>query len=400
MLKGRIPAAGTAWVILLLAAIPADLAGQEKPVVLTRAAIEGHLERVVRQSATLQPFEKVPIHSKITGYAREVFVDIGDEVKAGQTVVTLEVPEMEIDLIGAKAEMGTAMAMVEKAAANVELKEANHKLTRSLFEKSGRTQFQLDEAAAELKVAGAELELSKARMDETNARLRRIEVLLGYARVVAPFAGTITRRQVDTGALVRGGSSGEATPLVEIQRTDKLRCQIDIPERDVFLVLESFKHKTLRAVVTLDALPGHQLELSPDDLAKLGVRFAGAMYPESHHMLAEIDIPNPGGKLIPGLFGKAALTARGLGEQKTTLVPNTAIQAPRRAEPFVFVVEEKDGKATVEKRPVKLGVSDGSRIEVLGGLKPGETVVVRGAGSLLEGQEVVARSEEAREERS
>ncbi len=391
---------GSTRYLLLLAGIPAMLRAQDKPIVLTRSVSEGRLERSVRQSATLQPFERVPIHAKITGYAREVRVDIGDEVKANQVLVVLEVPEMEADLIAAKAEIGTASAMAEKAAANVELKQAVYKLTKELFDKSARTQFQLDEAAADLKVALAEVQLSKARKEESEAKLRRIEVLIGYARVVAPFAGVITRRAVDTGALVRAGGSGDGAPLLEIQRTDKLRCQIDIPERDVPFVLESFRHQTLSASIKLDALPGEQFEFTPGELASSGARFTKAMYPESHHMLAEIDMANAEGKFIPGLFGKAILKARGLAEKSTALVPNTAIQAPRRAVPFVFALKSEGGKARVEKRVVKLGISDGTFTEVLDGLKRGETVVVRGAGALIEGQEVLAQPEDVKEGKS
>jgi multidrug efflux pump subunit AcrA (membrane-fusion protein) len=114
-------------------------------------------------------------------------------------------------------------------------------------------------------------------------------------------------------------------------------------------------------------------------------------------MLLEIDLPNAGGALIPGLFGKATLEARGAGGEAVVLVPNTAVQAPRRGKPFVFVVKEADGKATLEERSVGLGLSDGTRIEVLSGLEPGERLVVRGSGGLARGQEVTARADAAPE---
>lgn len=354
---------------------------------------KGRLERVLRQPATLKPFEKVTVHARATGYAREVRADIGDEVEAGAVLVELEIPEMKADLAAAEAKVGTTEAMVEKAEANVAFKKSLLELTRNLHEKAGRTKFQLDEAEAEWKLARAEHQLAEARRKEAEAKLLRVETLLDYGRVRAPFAGVVTRRHVDTGALVRGGAVSDATPLFEVERIDKLRCRIDIPEREALLVLESSKEGTLSATVSVDALGGRELEFTPQELAEKGIRFARSLHAESHHMLAEIHIPNEGGRFIPGLFAKATLVARGAAKDETILVPNPAIRAPRGEEPFVFVVAGKeDGRATLEKRPVELGATDGSRIEVLRGLEAGEEVVVRGAGGLLDGQEVVARS--------
>jgi RND family efflux transporter MFP subunit len=220
-----------------------------------------------------------------------------------------------------------------------------------------------------------------------------VSALVEFGQVRAPFAGVITRRLVDTGALVKGGASGDAKPLFVVQRDDKLRCRVEVPERDVIFVLGAFRAKTLAVRLALDVLPGRTFEIQPEAIASGAGRLESSVHPDSHHMLAEFDIENTDGTLLPGLMGKAAIEARGAAAEPVVLVPNTAVQAPRRGKPFVFVIQEVNGTARLEERPVELGLSDGSRIEVLSGLREGERVVVRGGGALVQGQEVSVRSD-------
>jgi RND family efflux transporter MFP subunit len=385
---------------LFFIASPALLEAQEYPVVLTAEVRSGRLERVVRQSVSLEPFEKVTVHARVTGYARDVVLDLGDEVERGQVLVELETPELEADLASAAAELGTAAALVERATADLELKQALHELALDLFEKQGRTRFQLKEAAAGLKLAQAELALAKARQAEAQGRERRVAAFFEYSRVRAPFAGVITRRYVDTGALVRGGAGGEATRLFEVQRRDRLRCRLEVPERDALLVLESHRRKALSVELAFDALPGRTVELSPEVLGERGICFAKVLHSEAKHMLCEIHLPNADGGLLPGLFGRAALVARGSVDGDVALVPAVAVQAPRSGATHVFVVQENEGKMSVRRQSVEIGATDGERVEVLRGLAAGERIVVRGAGTLVDGQTVVARAEEGPGKRS
>lgn len=368
------------------------LGAQDTPVVLAHTAEKGRLERHVRQSAALYPFEEVTVHAKVSGYAKEVRVDLGERVETGQILAVLDLPEEEAALLVAQAEVKTAEAQVKRASANLTLKRAVLDLTKSLFEKQGRTQFQLDEAQSDLELAVAELDLARAQLEEAGAQVTKASALVGFGQVRAPFSGVITKRLVDTGVLVRGGASGEARPLFVVQRTDKLRCRVEIPERDVIFILESFRAKTLAVKIVLDALPAQTLEIEPEAIASGQARFASSVHPESHHMLAEFDIVNEERALLPGLFGKATIEARSPAGESVVLIANTAVQAPRRGKPFVFVVKVEAGNAKLEERSVELGLSDGTRIEVLSGLHEGEQVVVRGSGGLVQGQSVTVRS--------
>ena len=344
---------------------------------------EGRLERSIRQAVTLHPFEKVTVYARATGYAREVLVDLGDRVVAGSPLVILDIPEQKAEVAAATAATLSAKARLDRAGAQVALKEAILKLTRELFKKGGRSQFQLDEVTAEVKLSQAELDVARAQLQEAEAKKEEVLVISSFTRVVAPVTGTVTKRMVDTGALVRGGMSSGASPLFEVQRVDKLRCRFDIPERDVILVLDSFDQGGLSLSLTFDSLRGRVLEFGPKELSKKNMLFSKELHPQSHHMLSEIILSNADESLLPGLFGKVTLHALGVSAPTAVLVPNPAIQAPRKGKPFVFVVKSVGATSSAVMRMVELGVTDGSFTEVLSGLEDGERVIVRGAAPLL-----------------
>jgi len=344
---------------------------------------EGRLERSIRQAVTLHPFEKVTVYARATGYAREVLVDLGDRVVAGSPLVILDIPEQKAEVAAATAATLSAKARLDRAGAHVALKEAILKLTSELFKKGGRNQFQLDEVTAEVKLSQAEQDVARAQLQEAVAKKEEVLVISSFTRVVAPVTGTVTKRMVDTGALVRGGMSSGASPLFEVQRVDKLRCRFDIPERDVILVLDSFDQGGLSLSLTFDSLRGRVLEFGPKELSKKNMLFSKELHPQSHHMLSEIILSNADESLLPGLFGKVTLHALGVSAPTAVLVPNPAIQAPRKGKPFVFVVKSVGAASSAVMRMVELGVTDGSFTEVLSGLEDGERVIVRGAAPLL-----------------
>ena len=367
----------------------------EIPVVSTSTVATGRLDRHVRQQVTLAPFEEVDVYAKATGYIEHMAVDIGDEVKAGQELARLDVPEMGAELLSAEAVVATASANVKRAEARLALRQILYKITEKLVPKGAKTAVDRDESGAERDIAEAELHLAQAKEKEAMARLGQVRVLASYLTIKAPFDGVVTQRFIDTGALIRSGSESGSRPLVQVQRTDKLRCLIEIPESDVIFVLQSFRKKTLSASFVLDALPDREFNFDPDALAKV-VRFSHMVHPKSRHMIAAIDVENSDGLLIPGLSARLLFQALGLGEGDVVLVPNVAVQSPRRGRPYVFVVKaatETQGDplgrvATVEKREIELGTTDGSLVEVLKGLGEGEEIVARGSGTLISGQKV------------
>ena len=372
---------------ILLCTLSTPSHAQDDPVVAivaVAAAERGSLDRSVKQAANLAAYAQVLVYSRATGYAQTVFADIGDDVEAGQALVKLDVPEQDAALAAAQAELISAQAEVERAQADAQLQETMYELTKKLFDKQARSKLHLEEASASQTLSRARLKVAGAREKEFAAKLDGARARAGYSTVVAPFSGVVTQRLVDPGALVRAGTASGAMPLFEVQRQDKLRCRIDVPERDATLVIDSHRHKALSGAV---AFAGSSLEWTSAEFAEMEVRFARALHPQTKHMRAEIIIDNSRGTMLPGFFGRASLNVD--TRQEMLLVPNTGIQAPRKGVPHVFVVRNYPERPTVEMIEVRLGITDGRRTQVIEpALRPGTLVVVRGAANLLDGQSV------------
>ena len=280
----------------------------EVTVVSTAIVESGRLSRQIRQQVTITPYERVDVYAKATGYIERIVVDIGDVVAAGQELARLDVPELDAEILGAEVVVSTANANVKKAIARLALRELVYTITEKLVPRKAKTPIDLEEAGAERDIAKAELNVAKAQEREAAARLEQARVLAGYLTVSAPFDGVVTQRFIDTGALVRSGSESGARPLVEVQRTNRLRCHVEIPESDVIFVLQSFQKRTLSASFVLDALPGREFKFDAAAVA-IVARFSQMVHPESRHMHAMIDLENSDGLLVSGLSARLVFQA-------------------------------------------------------------------------------------------
>ena len=349
------------------------------------------LRKPIEQAATLLPYARVMVRSMVTGFVSEVHVDIGDRVTKGAPLLVVAVPEIEAELAAADARVNSAEADLSHARANVRLEEIRYNLTKSLFEKKSRTRFQLEEADAQLKLAEAAVAAAEAKKAEAEAKVQKLRVLVGFGNINAPFTGVVTERRIDPGALVRGGLDGGATDLLTLERDDRLRCRIEIPEQDANLVLTARRRSALGLKITLD-VSGEEINLSPADLAGESAHFALSLHPQSHHMLAEIELDNSSLNLRPGYFGKASFSIVPTDDSvRPFVVPNIALRAPRKGRPHVFVVSKSSGEDRVRRLDVTPGATDGRNIEVspLGdGKLEGLWVVVRGGADLRGGEEV------------
>jgi len=232
---------------------------------------------------------------------------------------------------------------------------------------------------------------AEAKKAEAEANGQKLRVLVGFGNIKAPFTGVVTERKIDPGALVRGGLDGAATELLTLERDDRLRCRIEIPEQDAKLVLTARRRGGLGVKITLGT-SGEEIELSPADLAGGGAHFALSLHPQSHHMLAEIELDNSSLNLRPGYFGKASFSIVPTDDSaRSFVIPNTALRAPRKGRPHVFVVSSNSGEGIVRRLDVTPGATDGRNIEVspLGdGKLEGLWVVVRGGADLRGGEKV------------
>jgi RND family efflux transporter MFP subunit len=381
------------------------------------------VRRSVGEPGELQAFETTAIHAKISGYIKRWTVNIGAAVKKGQLLAELSVPEMEADVqrkeatvaqavakhhqasaavkvagakvISTKAKLAEMQATIRRAKAEVVRWESEYKRIDQLVRESASTGSHRDETysrleaaraaedEAEAKIASAEAALAEslAEQDQAHSDLgaasaaidvakqdtRRAEAFLGYARIEAPYDGIITQRNVDIGDLTQPGA--DQLPLFVIARSDIVTLCVAIPEMFAPAVNPGDP-----SLIELQALKGHTIE------GKV-TRISWALDPKVRTLRAEIDIPNPDAKLQPGLYAYATVIAEEHPDALT--VPATAIVTEEGKSRCVVVV---DGKA--KRQPIEVGLSDGTRTEIVSGLKGNEVVAKANAGSLTDGQPV------------
>lgn len=362
------------------------------------------LRRATTQPATVCAFYEAELYAKVGGYLKELYVDIGDQVKEGQELADIDVPEMlkayekqeaevarlQSEKVRAEAEIEVARAKIEQAEAGIEEAEARVAADRSeyeriekLVESKATTQRLRDEtlnrlkaseaafssqkayynvAQAELKVALATAESAEAARKVAQKQLEELDILIGYATLRAPFDGIITLRTVDPGDLIQKGQSSshaDKKPLFTIVQIDKVRVEVAIPERDVALADVGDKARFKHA-----SLPGGAIEGKVTRVSK-------SLDPITRTMMVEVDLTNPNHKMLPGIFGQMTIL---LEESSDRLVlPAACIRSGENdGESHVFVV---DSGNKVRHVPVTTGLDDGHQIEILSGLTGKEQVV-------------------------
>jgi RND family efflux transporter MFP subunit len=233
--------------------------------------------------------------------------------------------------------------------------------------RSARTGFH--EAQAKIGTAEADKVAAEARHQVAITAVERIKTMLGYTAIKAPYAGTVTRRTVDTGHFVQPASGPQGTPLLEVARTDTVRIFVDVPELEAGQVdvgdpaevrVQAVDAEVIRAAVT---------------------RTSGALVESNHSLRVEIDVPNAGGRLRSGMY--ATVTIRLDERPEALVVPVTAVVRDAAGTFFCVV---RDGK--VERRPVELGLRSGAFVEVRSGLDEQTAVVVKQPELLRDGQDV------------
>ena len=349
----------------------ASAQADSRPVVEAAAPRRTALAKRLRSNATLSAYEEADLFAKVAGYLSEVRVDIGDHVKAGQVLAVIDIPETEKELREAEAQLearrqalNSAARQVERAKADLALQQVTFKRQETLNKERWASDQALDEiraragiSQADLGLAEANRDLAAAQVDLASATVEKTKVLLAYAKITAPFDGVVAQRLVNRGDLVQAATSTRASPLFKLERIDIIRVFCDVPENDVPNV-----HVGDHASVKPIGLDG-------DPLTGTVTRFAFRLDPETRNMRTEIDLPNQNERLYPGMYAEVSLELN----RRTGLltVPASAI-ASDAAGTFVFVV--KDGR--IARMPIKTGMSDNGRVEVIAGLPEDVAVVV------------------------
>jgi RND family efflux transporter MFP subunit len=334
-----------------------------------------------------KPFQDVDVHAKVAGYIRRMYVDVGDHVKQGQTLAVLEIPELAAQLAGAQAAVRHAQQEIRRAQSGIERVQSTHSAAHSAYARLKQAadsrvglvaQQEVDnsqakdlETEAELASARAALSAAQQQLEVAQANQQQFAALSDYSRIVAPFAGVITNRFADTGALIQAGtsSSTQALPLVRLAQTSKLRLVLAIPES-----LASQVHLGDRVKVRTQALA--------QDIEGRVSRFADSLDRQTRTMETEIDFDNRDGHLIPGMYAEVRLS---MGEKKNArTIPLEAI-ARNGNDATVLAVTAQD---LVEERHVRIGLEDEKHVEIVSGLSDGERVIVGNRSEFHNGQKI------------
>jgi len=327
------------------------------PIVTVVSPRAGEPQRELVLPGNVEAFTDAPIYARTSGYLKAWYADIGTRVKKGQRLADIDSPEVDQQLQQARAQENTAKANEELARLTAEREEklvATNAVSRQEYDNAVSAQ-----AARRAETASAA------------ANVARLEQLVGFEKIEAPFDGTITARNTDIGQLVDAGSTaGAGHELFRIAATGKLRVYVAVPEAE-----------------SGSARPGVPVDLTVSEHA--GKRYRGAVArtadaidPVTRTLRVEVDLDNPQGEILPGAYAQVHLQRQ--DEAAAMLVPASALLF--RAEgPRVATV---DASNRVRLAPVTLGRDYGTEIEVLAGLQPNDHVVDSPPDAILDGQTV------------
>ena len=347
----------------------AEAARSDRPRVLTAIAERAPAKVEQILPGTASPFRETAIYARTSGYLRRWLVDKGDQVKEGQLLAEIKTPEVDAQLLQARAAVGESIATRDRNRASAELARLNLVRVRQTFETGVGSRQEMDEAEAALKVAQATIRLSEATIRAGEANVKRLEDLQEFQKVIAPFDGVITARNYDPGAIVVADSSA-GPEMFHLAQMDTLRVLADVPQTFA------------TSVHVGQPAPVFRRENSEREYKGAVGRTTNSVNIQTRTLRVEVDVPNKDHALLPGMYLQVKFQFD--APSNVVRVPGAAVVI--RAEGAKVAVVESTGK--VGYRAVKLGRDYGTVVEVTEGLVGGEKLVVRPGDDLAEGTEV------------
>ena len=327
-------------------------------------------DRALVLSGSVRPLEETVLYPRANGYVAKWLVDIGDKVKEGQIMAEIETPELDQELDQARAQLAQAMAAVTQADANRDFSEANLSRFKQLVPAGVASQQDLDKTQAQSVVDAASVKVAKSGVAVQAANIRRLLQLKSFAHVLAPFAGTVTARNVERGSLV---SAGNATPLFKVAILDPVRVFVQVPQ-DAAAGIQN----ELPAKVSTREFPGRVF-------AGKVARSSGALDQNTRTMLVEVRVPNPKNELLAGMYAEVALTLP--SSHRVFEVPATALLNDAKGL-RVALVEADD---TLRLVPVTVERDTGATVQISSGLAADARVVKLSSADMVDGKRVQIR---------
>src|ERR1700748_593100 len=339
------------------------------PDVRVATVRSGSSKIIVTLPATTTAFEAANIFARTNGYIEKRYVDIGDHVKSGGLLAEITAPELDHQIAQAQANLAQNQSTLQQTEASRDLADVTNGRDSKLVKQGWLTLQQGDNDRLTLKAQQAAVGVAQSNIAAQEAQIRVLEQAKAYQRVIAPFDGVITQRNIDNGSLVTAGS----TFMYTLQHPDVIRTQLFVPQDAAFGVAPG-----VDAVVHVPEIPNRTFPGK-------GTRIASALQPGSRTLLTEVDVPNPDGALSPGIYCTVELFI----PRKT---PSMIISADA-------VVFDENGQhvAVVEKgivrfQKITVARDFGTEVEVHDGVKVGDQVILNPMVNLAEGSKVTVRS--------
>jgi RND family efflux transporter MFP subunit len=348
------------------------------------------MARYLTLSSELVPFQEIDVFAKESGFVSKLYVDYGTHVKAGQVMAILEIPELQAQLEEDRASIKSYTDQATSAEHELGRIQAQHqvlhleytRLSGVAAAKPGLVaQQEVDDAQgkdlaseSQVEAAKSRLQVAESQLSVAQSKLAHDQALYDYSKITAPFTGVVTQRYANYGTLMQAGtsSSTQVLPLVKLSQEDLFRLTIPVPESYVRYI------KIGDPVdVRVPSLDRH----FPGTVARYSVDVSSA----TRTMHTEVNVPNPKGILIAGVYAEATLTLDRKGD--ALAVPLQAV-SQQGDEATVFIV---DSSNKIQERKISIGIQTDSYAEVLSGLNEGEQIVMSDRSGLKPGEDVRPR---------
>jgi membrane fusion protein, multidrug efflux system len=330
-------------------------------------------DRALALPGTLRALEQTKITPRVTGYVRRWLVDMGDKVTAGQLLAEIDTPDLDAQLAQARAQLAQAQAAVNQVIAQRDYSRSNTQRYESLADQKLVSKSQVEQTQAQASTDEASVASAQSNVAAQRANVRRLIDTQAFSRVVAPFAGTVTTRNIERGDLV---SEAKTVELYTIVAIDPVRVFVDVPQSvassvrvgaEANLVVREFAGRKFTGKIT---------------------RAAGALDPDLHTMTTEVQVPNPDGTLMPGMYVQAMLSFP---------VPHRVVEIPATAlynDAQGLRVAVVDAKQKLHFAPITIERDTGATLQIATGLTGDERLVKIAVPGLAEGDplEVAAPS--------
>jgi RND family efflux transporter MFP subunit len=310
---------------------------------------------------SLQAWYNAPIFPRVSGYVHAWYDDIGARVKTGQVLATIDTPELDEQLVQARADLASAKAYMQLA-------DTTAKRWSALLKQDAVSRQESEEKAGDLQV-------KTALVNAAEANLNRLLALKAFARIVAPFDGVVTARKTDIGALVNAGAGANpSSELFDVAEVDRLRLYVRVPQADSARIKPG-----MTAALTVPEYPGKTFTATL-------LSTSNAVSDASGTLLVELEVPNPKGELQAGDYAQTTFNLPNAGQQGSGLLtlPSSALLFLKTG--LEAAVVGPDDR--VHLHHVTVGRDMGSTMQIAGGLTPSDRVIDNPPDSITDGEQV------------